>query len=487
MQQISNRTAYQNDQIHALRKLSFYQRNARLWMGFVLLFSDLFSIFLSVFLAVQMRLWVSFPLNSSYDKYFKLFPLLLVFIGIYAVMHLYNAVGMSPIIELKNLTIATSLSFILIATFSFLGQTSIEYSRLIFLFAFVLCLVIAPIIRTSIRWILIRRGLWGEAVVILGFGSQGQHVFRYIQKNPHMGMRTVAVINGNSKDVEKQKWNIPFVNFKDLSDFGVRTAILVPNEFSASLGSKALSDLKMGFERMILVTDLDWIGSTALISHDMQGVLGLEVEQNLLDPYQKAAKRLLDLAIVFLSAIFLLPFFLIISLVICIESKGPAIYRQLRIGINRNQFYVYKFRTMFPNADQLLEELLENDCDLCEEWERNHKIKNDPRITRIGKFLRKTSLDELPQLFNILKGEMSLVGPRPIVEDEVQQYKQVFDLYKQVLPGITGMWQISGRSNTSYEYRVQLDEYYIRHWSIWMDIYIIVKTIWAVLKRSGAY
>jgi lipopolysaccharide/colanic/teichoic acid biosynthesis glycosyltransferase len=96
-------------------------------------------------------------------------------------------------------------------------------------------------------------------------------------------------------------------------------------------------------------------------------------------------------------------------------------------------------------------------------------------------------LDELPQLFNILKGEMSLVGPRPIVEDEVQQYKQVFDLYKQVLPGITGMWQISGRSNTSYEYRVQLDEYYIRHWSIWMDIYIIVKTIWAVLKRSGAY
>jgi len=288
-------------------------------------------------------------------------------------------------------------------------------------------------------------------------------------------------------DEEKTDWNIPFISFRDISAANITTAILVPNEFSASLTAKALSDLKMGFEKLILITDLDWIGSTALISHDMQGVLGLEVEQNLLNPLQMAAKRLLDLLLVLFGSLVILPFFLLIILAIRLESRGPAIYRQQRIGKNRRPFYVYKFRTMVANAEELLAELLVKDCDLCAEWEQSHKLKNDPRITRVGRFLRKTSLDELPQFYNIWRGEMSFVGPRPIVEDEVQHYNKVFDLYTQVKPGITGMWQISGRSDTSYDYRVQLDEYYIRHWSIWMDIYILIKTVWKVLKRDGAY
>jgi len=142
---------------------------------------------------------------------------------------------------------------------------------------------------------------------------------------------------------------------------------------------------------------------------------------------------------------------------------------------------------MVSNAAEVLEDLLKNNCELSGEWDKLHKLKNDPRITRVGRFLRKTSLDELPQLINILIGEMSIVGPRPIVEDEIPHYKDVFELYKQVEPGLTGMWQVSGRSDTSYENRVQLDEYYIRHWSIWMDIYIIVKTFWILIKGKGAY
>ena len=473
--------------LRRINKLSFLQRNARLFMGLTLLFSDILAISLSLLLAIAIRYWFGLPINVSYARYLQLYPLLFVFIGIYSIRHLYAAVGMSPINELKNISISTTLVFFLLATFSFLGQSSMNYSRLIFLMAFVFTLVLVPTFRTIFRWNLIRLGLWGEPVVILGFGKQGQHVLSYLRKESHMGMKPVAVVDGMMPDEEKTDWNIPFISFRDISAANITTAILVPNEFSASLTAKALSDLKMGFEKLILITDLDWIGSTALISHDMQGVLGLEVEQNLLNPLQMAAKRLLDLLLVLFGSLVILPFFLLIILAIRLESRGPAIYRQQRIGKNRRPFYVYKFRTMVANAEELLAELLVKDCDLCAEWEQSHKLKNDPRITRVGRFLRKTSLDELPQFYNIWRGEMSFVGPRPIVEDEVQHYNKVFDLYTQVKPGITGMWQISGRSDTSYDYRVQLDEYYIRHWSIWMDIYILIKTVWKVLKRDGAY
>lgn len=473
--------------LRKISKLTYLQRNARLYMGLTLLFSDILAISLALLLAIAIRYWIALPIHISYLRYLQLYPLLFVFVGIYYIRHLYAAVGMSPINELKNISISTTLVFFLLATFSFLGQMSLNYSRLIFMMAFVFTLVLVPTIRTIIRWTLIRLGIWGEPVVILGFGKQGQHVLRYLRKESHMGMKPVAVVDGLMSDDEKKVWDVPFLSFNAISAANITTAILVPNEFSASLKAKALSDLKMGFEKLILITDLDWVGSTALISHDMQGVLGLEVEQNLLNPLQMAAKRVLDMLLVIFGSLILLPFFLLFILAIRLESPGPAIYRQQRIGKNRKSFYVYKFRTMVANAEELLAELLVKDCGLCEEWEQSHKLKTDPRITRIGKFLRKTSLDELPQLYNIWRGEMSFVGPRPIVEDEVQHYKKVFDLYTQVKPGITGMWQISGRSDTSYDDRVQLDEYYIRHWSIWMDIYIIIKTVWKVLKRDGAY
>jgi lipopolysaccharide/colanic/teichoic acid biosynthesis glycosyltransferase len=142
---------------------------------------------------------------------------------------------------------------------------------------------------------------------------------------------------------------------------------------------------------------------------------------------------------------------------------------------------------MVEDADQLLADCLNCDDDLRTEWKSLHKLKNDPRVTRIGRLLRKTSLDELPQLWNVLSGEMSLVGPRPIMEDEINYYASSYRLYQQVRPGLTGLWQVSGRSDTSYADRVALDEYYVRHWSIWMDLYIMFRTLGVVIKRSGAY
>jgi lipopolysaccharide/colanic/teichoic acid biosynthesis glycosyltransferase len=147
----------------------------------------------------------------------------------------------------------------------------------------------------------------------------------------------------------------------------------------------------------------------------------------------------------------------------------------------------WKFRTMVDNADRLLGEHLEKNPQLREEWANTHKLKQDPRVTKIGRILRRTSLDELPQIWNVLTGEMSLVGPRPVVSAEVEKYGESFEFYRAVRPGITGLWQVSGRSDTTYGERVTLDVRYVRHWSVWLDIYLLVRTFSVVLRGSGAY
>lgn len=174
-------------------------------------------------------------------------------------------------------------------------------------------------------------------------------------------------------------------------------------------------------------------------------------------------------------------------LFIWLDSPGSIFYKQTRIGQFGKHIKVWKFRTMKENAEEELEKDLAEHEDLYREWIANRKLKNDPRVTAVGSVLRKLSLDELPQLWNVVKGEMSLVGPRPIVDSEVSNYGDCFSLYLRVKPGMTGFWQVSGRNNVSYEERVRLDEYYVRNWSIWLDIYILFKTIPAVITASGAY
>lgn len=198
-------------------------------------------------------------------------------------------------------------------------------------------------------------------------------------------------------------------------------------------------------------------------------------------------KRLTDLLILSVCAPLYLPLMIALAMVVKVSSAGPIFYSQRRLGLRGKSFQAWKFRTMVPNADEILKEYLESNPELQEEWEKDHKLRNDPRITRIGKILRKTSLDELPQLWNVFVGEMSLVGPRPIVQDEVEKYGQVFEEYKRVLPGITGFWQVSGRNNTTYEKRVSLDSEYVRNWSLGWDIRILMRTIKTVLLREGAF
>ena len=200
-----------------------------------------------------------------------------------------------------------------------------------------------------------------------------------------------------------------------------------------------------------------------------------------------ALKPLLDLMLVFLLSPILLPLGLMLAAAIRLTSPGPALFRHRRIGQFQQPLYVWKFRTMYEKSDHLLEQHLSANPDARREWADTHKLRNDPRVTAVGRFLRKTSLDEIPQLLNVLAGEMSVIGPRPIVEKETAKYGMYFQLFSYALPGITGLWQVSGRCDLTYAERVLLDVRYINEWSLWMEFKILVKTIFVMVQRDGAY
>lgn len=197
-------------------------------------------------------------------------------------------------------------------------------------------------------------------------------------------------------------------------------------------------------------------------------------------------KRIVDITLAATALVFLSPIMLTVALIIKLHDGGNAIFVQRRIGVNGKQFNCYKFRSMVVDAQERLEHLLATDPAAKAEWEATQKLENDPRITALGRFLRKSSLDELPQLVNILKGEMSVVGPRPIVSNEIVKYGQYFDYYRDVRPGLTGLWQISGRSDTTYDERVALDVEYVKEWSFMNDIKIIALTVPAIVLSKGA-
>jgi Undecaprenyl-phosphate galactose phosphotransferase WbaP len=216
-------------------------------------------------------------------------------------------------------------------------------------------------------------------------------------------------------------------------------------------------------------------------------VLGLEVRQNLLLPGPRLVKRTMDIALVLplLAGTALVAIALLV--INPLFNPGPLLYRQRRIGQGGGEFGCWKFRTMVPDADRILASYLESHPELRAEWEADHKLKDDPRVTRLGAVMRRLSIDELPQFCNVLVGDMSLVGPRPIVAGEIARYREAFDLYCQVRPGVSGLWQVSGRSDTGYGQRVALDTYYVRNWSVWLDLVVLARTPWAAVAGKGAY
>lgn len=466
--------------------LPFKQRHAREFMILTLFVSDIVSLLLAYYIATWLR--IRLVGDFTFLQFWYVIPILILFLLVYAWNGLYSGVWLSPVQEMKQLLSATNIVFLLLIAVTFWEQTSTIYSRFMLTTAWLIALVLVQLDRWLMRIIGRKLGIWGEPVVVVGTGPEGQHIVKFLNENIHLGMRPVLTIDGHAEYEET-----PLVT---INQSYIRTIILVIPEISAAMQKRLIHDQRFGYHRrggekyipqLILISSLGWVGSLGITAHDLDGLLGLEVQQNLLNKWPNYVKRLIDLTLTFIFIVLSAPFLLLIMALIYCGSPGGIFYQQKRVGRDGKIFIMWKFRTMVANADQVLQSILDSNPEMKAEWKSNQKLKNDPRITRIGKFLRRFSLDEVPQLINVIKGEMSLVGPRPCFPEQQEFYGEGIRLYHRVRPGMTGMWQIRGRNKTIFLERARLDEYYIRNWSVWLDIYILLRTILVVLSKEGAY
>jgi len=437
--------------------------------------------------------WVRYWLGGIFEPvlYWQLWPALLLFPVAFALLGLYPGVGLNPPEELRRVFVGTTLVYLLLGSTTFLFKEAETYSRAIFLVAWVLSIIGVSITRAVVRHFLSAKAWWGYPVVILGAGRTGEAVVQALRSQPGLGLKPVAFLDD---DMSKrgEVLGVPVLGNLELApqlakEWGIRHAVLAIPGASRGRLLEVIERYGSAFPKLTLIPDLFGMASLWVSAMDMGGMLGLELRHNLLQPSARWLKRGLDLLLVLVGGTLLLPLLALLALLVKLDSRGTVFFSHKRIGQGGRYFRAWKFRTMVQDADRVLQQALEHSPELGAEWEQGHKLKADPRTTRMGRWLRRTSLDELPQLWNVLRGEMSLVGPRPIVDAEVERYGDRFELFKQVQPGITGLWQVSGRNDTTYAERVGLDTYYVRNWSPWVDFYLLARTVWAVFWSKGAY
>lgn len=426
----------------------------------------------------------------SLATYAALLPIVGLFPIVFALADLYPGTLMPPHEELKRFCITVTGCFLFLGTITFFSRGAENYSRMVFFFSWLLSMMLIPAIRAWMRGKLVCRNKWGIPAIIFGTGAASSIMARNTRLRPRIGLKVVGIVSNSIAKGETFE-SLPILgSMEDVETIVAAypgSYAIVPEEPNRCANSDFVAHLDMHFPRIIMLPNAAALSKRWATTRDIGGLVGLEMRQNLLDGNRLLIKRTLDFCIALCGIITLLPFFLIMAIWIKLDSKGPIFFGHTRIGRDGHPIKVWKFRTMACNSKEILENLLAEDEKSRKEWEETQKLRNDPRITGAGKFLRRTSLDELPQLWNVVRGDLSLVGPRPIVENEKNRYKDSFSLYSRIRPGITGLWQISGRNLTSYDERIDLDSYYARNWSIWFDIYILAKTIPVVLTGHGAF
>lgn len=405
-----------------------------------------------------------------------LFPLVYEFAGLYHGVALYPGVALEPAEELRRTSCATTLAYMLIGSITFLTKCGPHFSRGVFLLAWSGSLIAVPLARGTLRRLFSHQPWWGMACVIMGEGSLAHHVAGWLNAHPEYGLRPVRVLGRHLTQTAA-----------DYAACGVRYAILAEPDIERKRLLEFLEEEGKHFAHVLMVPDLHGVSGWWFSARDLGPAFALEIRRNLLLPFSRRCKRAMDLGLVLLLLPVLLPVALLLALAVKLTSRGPVLFRQMRIGRDGNAFPMLKFRTMVGDSERVLEDYLAKHPHQRRIWEAKRKLRDDPRITGMGKLLRVLSLDELPQIWNILAGDMSLVGPRPIVEAEIPLYGDTFALYTKVRPGLTGLWQVSGRNDISFPERVALDAYYVRKWSFWLDLYILLRTPQAILTGRGAY
>lgn len=394
--------------------------------------------------------------------------------------------------ELKDiLRTIFALSIIELAVFNFIDES---VHQKLWLFTWLFALICIPLFRICVKSFLIHINMNTKDTIIIGSGKNAFDAYLGLKNEKYLGLNVVTFVSHQYIDEHIKLLELPLVDgnnveFNDAFYQKNIQIIIALEDEQEELKNDYLRIFIQNNYRFVSVipsvrglplygTDLSF-----LFSHE---VMILRINNNLAKRSSKLLKRMMDIVCSIILIIILSPVLFYLYLTIR-KDGGNAIYAHPRVGQNGKIFNCLKFRSMVLNSKEVLEELLANDPEARAEWEKDFKLKNDPRITKIGTFIRKTSLDELPQLFNVLKGEMSLVGPRPIVKEELERYHEDVDYYLMAKPGMTGLWQVSGRNDVDYDTRVYFDSWYVKNWSLWNDIVILFKTVGVVLKRDGAY
>jgi Undecaprenyl-phosphate galactose phosphotransferase WbaP len=466
-------------------------KQRKITAGTILMITDLITLGLSIYISLLVR-QMFWPGDVIFNDYLNLMPLLICLFPIsYLIRGLYPGFGMDVIEELRNLSYSTTAVYAILATISFLVKDAWDYSRLAFVLSWIISLVLVPMGRNFVKTRLAHKSWWGIPVMIIGAGKAGEHVIKSLQKHYQIGLKPLVAIDDNA-----DKWgyiyHIPVVGGLDIipklsKELGIEHAIIAMPNVSRKRQKEIIQTYSKHFVNTTFIPDLYGISSLWVNTKDFSGILGLEVKESLTKKSSFIKKRVFDIALASFLLLILSPLLILLALLIKLDSRGKIFFRQERMGIDDTRFEIIKFRTMFEDAETRLEDLLRHNEDYRHEFNKYHKLRSDPRLTRVGKFLRKFSLDELPQFLNVLKGDMSLIGPRAYIPWEKIKMNGYEEMILKVKPGISGLWQVTDRNESSFEERNETDVYYIRNWSMFLDIFIVFRTIGVVLLGKGAY
>jgi len=396
-------------------------------------------------------------------------------------------------LDAKDITKSVLFSLIIVLAVITLSKMTDEISRLFVLLMFVYCLFITPLTRLFVKKILHLRGFATQKVVLICPMEDVNNLSQLIEGDKYLGFQIGAIFSNERAEIsidgrivkiyKSTKW------LKRIAQIiSAQTAFVsFRNEMASEVN---IRQIQMMIKKIYVIPDIDLIThlKTEIIPLLRDDLPLLFIKNNLKEPVNTILKGIFDYIFTILLFPFFIPLILLSAVLIKIDSRGPVFFKQKRVGKGGKEFEVYKFRTMYLDNQSRLDKYLKANPEAREQMEMFCKLKDDPRVTPIGRLLRKTSIDELPQLINVLKGEMSLVGPRPAFKEELSNYyRDLADFYKEVKPGITGLWQVSGRNQLTMKDRARLEAFYVINWSLWFDIVILFKTIKVVLKKEGAY
>ena len=451
-----------------------HRRSRWITIGLLLLLDILvFSLLFALAAGVRNGLahWIGFGVQWK-TAFLVLRVVLVLMVGVFAFLGLYPGYGLTGVKELERVSKAVLLLLLMTASVFYLNKPFQRFPRSVLVLALAMAWWGMPVARALFRNVFSRFAWYGVPAVVFGPLPWAREVGKAIADSRRLGWRVMRYVP--LEDLEGTIVRNPSKG---------RVAVLaLPRTVDPGPYARVLAQ---HFRQVIVIQDFSYFGSLWVEARDVVGHLGLEFQYHLLRSWSLTLKRGMDL-IGSLGLLALLgPFMLLIALWIKLDSPGPVFFRQKRLGRGFHEFDVLKFRTMVVDAEKRLQEILAQDPVAREAYEKFHKLENDPRITRSGRWLRKFSLDELPQLINVLRGEMSLVGPRAYMPSELEDMGSYAEIILRVRPGMTGWWQVQGRHRTTFQRRLEMDEYYISNWSLWMDFFIFLKTVWVVLSGQG--